>query len=278
MFRPPVIVMSSRLKPNLVGKLCTVDKHSGERAVESVGALVRVERLQVLDVRKLLEVASDTDLVAVLGRRREADRVVQLLQAGDGDGLVAAGVNMSAGRRRNADGRGGSGGSCHLLLNIVDVEGGLEAAHAREHGRGLNKLDVGVEMLGDAVFGRADHRLARRVVSPDVILLRGRNISERVDMVEKRVAYCLKHCLSKGYWDLNEHPVLRGRTRETVLVEAVRSKPLIHEVNALRFRRDQRLDLLLGEVLAIAVVERIARRVLSNTTRQNNASNAYLTS
>lgn len=270
--------MSSRLTPNLIKKLRTVDEDSSERAVEGVGALVRVERLQVLDVRELLEVASDTDLVVVLCRGREANRVVQLLQAGDGDGLVAAGVDMPARRRRDADGRGGCGGGCHLLLNIIDVEGSLEAAHAREHGRGLNKLDVGVEMLGDAVFGRADHRLARRVVSPDVILLQGRNVSERVDMVEKRVAYRLKHCLSQGHWDLDEHPVLRGRTRETVLVEAVRSKPLVHEVNALRFRRDQRLDLLLGEVLTIAVVERIARRVVSNTTRRNNASNTYLTS
>lgn len=214
----------------------------------------------------------------MLGRGREANRVVQLLQAGDGDGLVAAGVNMSAGRRRDTDRRSGSGGSCHLLLNIVDVEGGLEAAHAREHGRGLNKLDVGVEMFGDAVFGRTDHSLPGRVVGPDVVLLRGRNISERVDMVGKRVAYRLKHGFGKGHWDFNEHPVLRGRTRETVLVEAVRGKPLVHEVNALRFRRNQRLNLLLGEVLTIAVVERITRRVLSKTTRRNNASNAYLTS
>lgn len=97
-------------------------------------------------------------------------------------------------------------------------------------------------------------------------------------MVEKRVAYRLKHGFGKGHWDLNEHPILCGRTRETVLVEAVRGKPLVHEVNALRLRRNQRLDLLLGEVLAIAVVERIARRVFSNTTRRNNASNTYLTS
>lgn len=259
-------------------KLRTVDENSGKRAVEGVGALVRVERLQVLDVRELLEIASDTDLVAVLGRRCETNCVVQLLQAGDGDGLVAAGVNMSAGRRRDADGRGRSRSRCHLLLNIVDVEGGLEAAHAREHGRGLNKLDVGVEMFGDAVFGRADHRLPGRVVSPDVVLLGGGNRSERVDMEEKRVAYRFEHGFGKGHWDFNEHPVLRGRTRETVLVEAVRGKPLVHEVNALRFRRNQRLDLLLGEVLAIAVVERIARRVFSNTTRRNNASITYLTS
>ncbi len=153
----------------------TVDKNSLKRRVKRVGALVHVERLQVLDVREFLEVSRDTDLVSVLRRRLEPDGIVQLLQTSDRDRRVARCVDVSARGGWDVDWRCGC--SVHEAADErhrVEVEGRLELFHAREHRRRLDELDVVVQMLRKAVRGRADHSVAAGVVSPDVVFLAGR--------------------------------------------------------------------------------------------------------
>ncbi len=151
----------------------TVDENGLERRVERIRALIRKERLQVLHVCKLLEVPSDANLVPVLGRGLETDRVVQLLDARNGDGLVARRVDVPARCRGDADGGSISCNLGRLLLLIrVEAEGRAEALHAREHGRGLDELDVVVEVLREAVGCRTNDSLTARVVGPDMVFLR----------------------------------------------------------------------------------------------------------
>lgn len=112
--------------------------------------MVGKERLQVLLVGKLLQITSDTDLVAVLAARSEADGVVQLLQASDRDSRVAARVNLSAGGSRNIDSRSGddfraSGGF------LIEMERCLLGTEAREQCRWLDEVDVVMEVFGQAV-------------------------------------------------------------------------------------------------------------------------------
>ncbi len=244
----------------------TVDENGLERRVERIRALIRKERLQVLDVCKLLEVPSDADLVPVLGRGLETDRVVQLLDARNGDSLVARRVDMPARCRGNADGGSISCNLGRLLLVRVEAEGRAEALQAREHGRGLNEIDVAVKVLWDAVGCRTDDSLTTGVVGPDMIFLARDDESERVE-TRDMYTYGFEHLLSLADWDLHENPVSGRRTRQVVLIDAMRSKPFIHEVDALVLRRDERLDLFLGKVLAVAVMERIAGKPSSEDRR-----------
>lgn len=60
-----------------------------------------MEQLQVLEVRELLKVPSDTDLVAIRRGRSEADSVVELLQTCDCDCSVTARVDLDATGQNN---------------------------------------------------------------------------------------------------------------------------------------------------------------------------------
>ena len=68
----------------------------------------------------------------------------------------------------------------------------------------------------------------------------------------------LEHLLCEVDGDLHDDPVASRRTRQVLLVEAVRRKPLVDEVDALVVRGHESLDFFLGEVVAIALVEGIA--------------------
>lgn len=73
-------------------------------------------------------------------------------------------------------------------------------------------------------------------------------------------AYGLKHLLCEGHRDLNVHPVVRRGAAEAILVNAVRRKPFVDKVDALGLRRDETLDLFLGKVLTVAVMEGVAEQ------------------
>ena len=83
-----------------------------------------------------------------------------------------------------------------------------------------------------------------------------------------RITYSLEHFLSETHRDLHCNPVLRRRTRQIVLVDAMGGKPLIDKVDALVLRRNEGLDLLLGEVLAVAIVERITGKTSSEAEKR----------
>lgn len=69
---------------------------------DSGGDLVLVESLEICEVGILLQITSDTDMVAVSGRRGVPDRVVQLFEARNRNSRVAAAIDL------NARGRGDS--------------------------------------------------------------------------------------------------------------------------------------------------------------------------
>ena len=65
-------------------------------------------------------------------------------------------------------------------------------------------------------------------------------------------------------------PVLGRGASKVILVDAMRRKPFVDEMDAIRLRSNESLDLLLGQVLAVALMERVARR--GAHTRQTDAS------
>ena len=112
--------------------------------------------MEVLDVRKLFEIASDTNLVPVLRRRSETDSVVQLLKARDRNDLVAGRVDMTARGGRNVDGRrvGRDGGG--VLVHLGEMEERLKGFRARKHRCWLDELDVVMKVLGKAIGSGPD--------------------------------------------------------------------------------------------------------------------------
>ena len=64
-------------------------------------------------------------------------------------------------------------------------------------------------------------------------------------------------------------PILSRRAGEAILVHAVRCKPFVDQVNTLRFWRHEVLDLFLGKVLTITVVEGVAEQ--KREARETNA-------
>ena len=75
-------------------------------------------------------------------------------------------------------------------------------------------------------------------------------------------------------------PVLGRGASKVILVDAMRRKPFVDEVDALVVRRDKRLDFLLGEVFAVTLVEGVAafNRQKQVTRRVLGRSCAHLTS
>ena len=162
----------SKLESNKPGqdKKHTVYQGNVERGASGLRPLVMIEHLEILEVRKLLQISRDAYLV-LAGRRRGVPReVIQLLQTLDRDHSVAARVDLGPRdgvNDRRAVGvllRGG-------LLGIDDLEGRSSVLEAREHGGGLDQRDVGVQGRREAIARGAHYDIAIQSMFPDMITL-----------------------------------------------------------------------------------------------------------
>ena len=73
--------------------------------------------------------------------------------------------------RRRVSRDGGSAGVG--LREMGEMEGCLEGFHVRKHRCRLDELDMLVQVLRKTVGRRADDRVTRGVVCPNVVFLRG---------------------------------------------------------------------------------------------------------
>lgn len=89
-----------------------------------------------------------------------------------------------------------------------------------------------------------------------MIFLRQR-VSRSVPLLEK-MTNRIEHFFGKAdrYGDFD--PVSRGRSRQGVTREAMRSQPSVHHVDALRVGRDERVDFVQRQVVPVAFMERVA--------------------
>ena len=145
-----------------------------------------------------------------------------------------------------------------------DADERAGAAEAAEHGGGLDELDMGVEVLGEAVAGGANEDVAVDGVLPDVVFLHGaRHVtgSRARTLKQGNGTHGVEHRLGLAHGDVHLDPVLRRRVRARALGDAVPGEPFLHGGEALGAGRDEALDLFLGQVLAVARVVGVARLV-----------------
>ena len=113
-----------------------------------------------------------------------------------------------------------------------------------------------VEILWKAVASCSDSRAPTLDVVPYVVFLKRCSIQHMHNNCG--LTCSIKHflCDSNGY--LDGDPVFGRGTNEVILMEAVRTEPVIHQVNALVVGSDECLDFFLGQVRSVPGVIWIA--------------------
>lgn len=116
-------------------------------------------------ITDLLEIPCNSDSVTLLGRLRDVPLCpVELHQACRCHGIVAARRDILAIRALNVR-HSSQLLSARLIGVIAQVEGCTHLAHAVEHRRGLDDVNVIVQVARQAVRQRADRELARLCVA-----------------------------------------------------------------------------------------------------------------
>ena len=69
---------------------------------------------------------------------------------------------------------------------------------------------------------------------------------------------CVKHIFGEADWNLDFDPVTSRRACEILLKDSVRSEPFVDEINAFIVGRDELVNFVLSQMLAVTIMVRVA--------------------